>query len=220
MANPIYDTTTDGKFITGGPAYTSYTYSHTVAAQNNRLLVVFADGFTVSGITYNGVSLTNLGISPTANTNSGLIKLQSFYLLNPSTGTNDVEITWNASRTSHLAGSISFYGVSQANQPVDAKDDAIDYDEGGNATATLTIDEDDCVFIGAILGNASTSFADGETETLSTDIGSRYFRIGYGFDDTGSQVVSSSGGNTKVLCAVAFRPGFNTFDPLLLLDYA
>lgn len=88
---------------------TSLTYSHTVAG-SNRLIVVdsIVAGATVTGVTYNGTSLT--GITQITDDASRIHKL--WYLKAPDTGANNVVISVDASV--FIRGtSASYTGVDQ-----------------------------------------------------------------------------------------------------------
>lgn len=80
-----------------GTSATSYTFSFTVSSGSNRILIVSFEGATGSGadditsVTYNGVAMT-LG-QKTAPTNGTNRYLYTYYLLNPSSGANNVVIS-------------------------------------------------------------------------------------------------------------------------------
>lgn len=87
---------------------TTNTWAHTVVAGQTGLLLLVAVGSgasSISGVTYNGVSLTQLGT--TLSYNSGSNKLSLWYLLNPSTGTHNIVAT--VASTSYIAGASCSY---------------------------------------------------------------------------------------------------------------
>ncbi len=217
MANPTYDNSTTATYISGGGTYTTRSYSYTVGAFNNRVLVVMVNGFDVTNITFNDVEMTDAGIDTVFS--GSIMNLQTFYLLNPDVGAHDIAITWGSAVAADIGGAISFYGVAQTGQPEDADFDSIDF---GATSVTLTLGEDDCVYIGGILSGNNAELADGETNVVATDIGSVYFQMGYNFADTGSRIVSSNGGGTEHhLNAISFSPKIGSdFDAMLLADYA
>ena len=101
---------------TQGNGFTPLTFSHTVSG-TDTLLVVFAtanSGQTITGVTYNGVSMTQKGsfIQDSAGP-----KNYCFYLVNPATGANNVVVT--ASSSVCPATAISYTGVDQTT-PIDA----------------------------------------------------------------------------------------------------
>jgi len=107
---PVVDSTSSGKT----PPRTSLTISHATAGSNRLLLVgVSIHNFaseTVSGITYNGVALTQVGSS----TNATDARVEIWRLIAPPTGTYDVVITFSAELSSVArAGVMTFTGVNQ-----------------------------------------------------------------------------------------------------------
>lgn len=92
----------------------THTYSHTCSGVDRILFVGVSvrDTRTVTGVTYNGVSMTQSG---SLSTTTG-IKNYLFYLVNPSTGSNTVSITQSASDTI-TSCSISYTGAAQSGQP-------------------------------------------------------------------------------------------------------
>lgn len=96
---------------------TSVTFSHTTAG-SNRILVVFVrltgSGDTITGVTYNSVSMSSAGASVLSNDSNR--RLYAFYLINPASSTNDIVIT--ASSTSSFKGhAYSYTGAKQSGQP-------------------------------------------------------------------------------------------------------
>lgn len=95
---------------------TSLTYSHTCTG-SNRGLVVFLNNntgsATITGVTYNGVAMTQLHAFQNSDANT---YLYSFYLLNPASGANNIVVSANTS-TNMNAISMSFTGVAQSGQP-------------------------------------------------------------------------------------------------------
>lgn len=123
-----HDSSTD---ITRNSAATTFTFSHTCAG-SDRCLLSFARGpsdQTITGITYNGVSMTALpGTDGVGNTT--FLANYGFYLLDPATGANNVVVTANTS-TTIIAGAVSFTGV----EDLDTAEEA----EGISSAATDTI---------------------------------------------------------------------------------
>lgn len=108
---------TNGQALSGSNA--SNTYSLTVGAGSDRFLVVGnrvrnPTGVTVSGVTYNGVALTQLATySPQATQTN--ISASLFYLATPSTGANNVVATSSVTSTGDFRSAASSYsGVNNA----------------------------------------------------------------------------------------------------------
>ena len=135
-----------------GAVGTTLTYSHTCTG-SNRILFVSAGTIgslvNVTGITYNGVALTNIGFQTT-----GALVTTLWYLVAPATGANNIVITLLSSNP--VTGqSSSFTGASQTGVP--------DASGTGGPTATtsysqsLTSIADNCfAVISGIVGNGLT----------------------------------------------------------------
>lgn len=93
----------------------SKTQAHTVASGSNRGLVVLVAietaSRTVSGITYNGVSLSNIGVDGHSGFSS--LRMEAWKLAAPATGTNNVVISI-AGGTARFSGAI--YSASNVDQ--------------------------------------------------------------------------------------------------------
>lgn len=113
-----FNAAADGSNNGGGSS--SHTFAYTCSSGSNRLLVVLVLGDTsvndVTGVTYNGVSMTLAappGLAPGGPDNRWLYL---FWLVAPATGTNNVVIS--ASSTHYILGGAADYtGVSQTGQP-------------------------------------------------------------------------------------------------------
>lgn len=96
-----------------GGAITTLSWSHTVNAGSDLLLVV---GVSIdntatypTGVTYNGVAMDNVANQPAGGTYSAS---SAWSMVNPPTGANTVEVTF-AAADNFSADSISFEGVDQ-----------------------------------------------------------------------------------------------------------
>lgn len=112
-----YDAVSTGS----GDEVSSLTVSHTTTTESNRLLLVAvaAEDATagtdqeVSGITYDGTAMTNVSAFPT----DAYHRLELWYLLAPSTGANNIIVTFkgtvgDSGKGVSVAG-VSYYGVRQ-----------------------------------------------------------------------------------------------------------
>ena len=149
------DTSTDG----GNVSATSLTYSHTCTGSNLVLFVsvIYGTADNVTGVTYNGVAMTQLGKQQ----RPGGSRFTYLYgLVNPTTGANNVVISNSASDFTEGA-SVSYTGVKQSGLP--------DAFVGQNYTAqtvystNITTIADDCWLTG--LGYGGTVSA-GTNATL------------------------------------------------------
>lgn len=101
----------------GSAASTTVTVSHTVAAGDNRLLVVQATEWNtdVTGATYNGVAMTAFGTKPIAPNDW---EIGGWYLVAPATGTNNAVVTLGALNAEYGVCVTSLAGVDQST-PID-----------------------------------------------------------------------------------------------------
>lgn len=94
---------------------TSLSYSHTVSG-TNRLLWVGPSGYdtgdTVTGVTYNAVSMT---LVPSSAVSNGSHSVSQYGLVAPATGTNTVLISATGYMTDLGGGSVSFTDADQTN---------------------------------------------------------------------------------------------------------
>lgn len=97
---------------------TSYTRSFAISGSDRYLLVSLLDvaGDTVTGVTYNGVAMTQLGKVAAATTRYTYM----YGLANPTTGTNDIVATRSSGTSVFGFGAINLSGASQTTSPVDA----------------------------------------------------------------------------------------------------
>jgi hypothetical protein len=109
----------------------SVTFSHTVNARSNSILVVtvgLTDNVPVTAVTYNGDALTEIdyvGASSPA--------VAMWYMVNPDTGTHTVDVSM--SETFGTIAATNFYNVDQ-NSPVGTPAS----DEASTGTASVTVD--------------------------------------------------------------------------------
>lgn len=149
-----YTNSTNGRLNTGG---TSITISFdATGSDSNTLLVVgwFQDGTSsVSGVTYNGVSMTSIN----SNVMPGSINTGMFYLLGPTTGSNNLVVTRNTSINT-LNFVVGLYsGVRQTSQP-DASINASNQ-VGQNPSVSITTSVANCWIIGSLFAGATFSSA-------------------------------------------------------------
>ncbi len=113
-------------------------FSHTVAAGNDRILVVGinkAGSTAISSVRYSGLDLTEIR----SDGNSNNARTSLWYMVNPPVGTADVVITVGLVETL-TAGSISLTGVNQTN-PINVHNGATGSSTAPAVTLTTTNDE-------------------------------------------------------------------------------
>jgi len=130
----------DGGNATG----TSHTFSYTCGAGSDRLLFVSVVGGIIGvdaddvTVTYNSTAMSKIGVVTTTINRF----LSCFFLLNPSSGANNVVITAGASH--FLSGAAADYsGVAQSGQP-DASATNVAGPAASSITGTVTTIADNC----------------------------------------------------------------------------
>ena len=112
----------------------SRTWSHTVGAGLNRILIVGVSlnngAGNVNSVTYGGTALVRIG----SRTDGGLnTKIEIWKLVAPASGTANIVVTLSAAKRI-VAGSVSFTGVDQT-----TPNGAFASNVGANATATVNV---------------------------------------------------------------------------------
>lgn len=128
------------------------TLSHTVTGSNTALLVwVFADdGDRVTGVTYNGVSMTLIRKRARYDANQ---QMYLYALANPSTGANNISVSFTSTITNGMIAGVSYTGVHQTT-PVEAYAD--DSQSSANASVSVTTLTDNAWIVGMLQAGGST----------------------------------------------------------------
>ena len=151
----------------------SATLAHTCTGSN---LVLFAgvgcngnSGDVVTGVTYNGSSMTRLG-----NTDfSGSFSMYVYYIINPATGTNDIVASLSSSRFTKVSG-LSVTGALQSGVP-----DGQDLITAGPTTSISvvpTVVASNC-WVFSFVGNDANNAMTGSTgiNAVATQVGNSYY---------------------------------------------
>lgn len=138
----------------GSTTATSLTVAHTCTGSNRLLLVHILTNNTtdtLTGMTYNGVAMTRLGIH--ASTPNNFIAYV-YGLLAPATGSNNVVVTFSGSTVIGLQN-VSYTGVKQSGLP-DASNSNND-DDGNDWSESITTIANNCWhFLGKRSGSDAT----------------------------------------------------------------
>jgi hypothetical protein len=144
---------------TGGNGGTSQTFSHTCTG-TNRLLFVGAfnqeSSSTVTGVTYDGVALTEIDHSSQTSNSVSL-----WYLIAPSTGASDVVITRSTSTNALVGVAVSYTGCLQSGVP--DSDNTGGSGSGTTLTIATTTVEDNCWITGIFRNNSGVNVASSNT---------------------------------------------------------
>ncbi len=148
-----FDTSSKKTVTTTG---TSITWSHTCTGSN---LILIASVMwranaaeTLTGITYNGVAMTSIS-DVSGGTSS---HVSTYYLINPTTGANNIVATWSAAPYNMTGIGASYTGAKQTGQP-----DSSNTGTGTGTTLTIatTVVASNCWTVGAFGCSAYSSDA-------------------------------------------------------------
>ena len=146
---------------------TSGTLSYTCSG-SDRILLVFtnneAGADDITGVTYNGVALTQLG---TGVIRSGSVTLRTWYLIAPATGANNIVVSRSTSADTWCLV-VSYTGVSQTGFP-DAS--ATFQDSTSPMTGTLTTIADNAIAVMVGSGTQTQTASTGATFVLNNTSG-------------------------------------------------
>ena len=158
----------DAKSSGSGSNVTSVTVSHTVSGSNTILFVSVGTkdgggGAAVSGVTYNGVAMTNI---TTQNISSAYYQ-DLWYLINPSTGTNNIVASFGGvSADQAVVSAASYTGVLQISPLTTANTNQNSSANSLSSTVTTSVDNSFVVSSVAFDGDGSNqpAVAGGETQ--------------------------------------------------------
>lgn len=175
---------------------TSLTVSHTCTGTRRALYVAICANTTdtITGVTYAGVSMTQVAGLVDAG-GGGLSRWEYlYYLSNPAAGVNDIVVSSSAS--SYIeANAASYTGVKQSGQPEVFASDSNIHTSALTGTLTTITDSSWCVMAGKNQGGALTAGAS-TTQRATTLVSAIY-------DSNGS--VEPAGSRSLVMNSVAGR---------------
>lgn len=216
-----FDASAIKAFTAGSPV----TFSHTCTG-SDRILIVFVwdtagTSHGTTGVTYNGVSMTQIGTAQTHPT-TGVSSTSAWYLIAPATGSNTISIaTTTAGSTAAVA--MSYTGAKQSGQPdSNAKNS---YNTTAHTTWSLstTVVASNCWLAAGMVDDSNAPTA-GASTTMRQNSASGFG----GFDSngtvsTGSQTLnfafSSSGKQTGIIVSIAPSVATATTNPAFLLNF-
>lgn len=136
--------------------------SHTCTGANRALVVMtraYDSGVSVTGVTYNGVALTQSGSGDTLSNDT----MQRWFLVAPATGANNITVSITPAGRVDI-GAISLTGAKQSGQP-----DAAGSTTGNSATATrsiTTVADNSWAILAAFSNGASGAWSSGTNATV------------------------------------------------------
>lgn len=187
----------------------SLTYAHTCTG-DDRILFVFVETAEpttdyVTSVTYNSVAMTR--INTVTFTNGGSARVYLYYLIAPSTGSNNVVITSSSSIALIRGNAVSYTGASQTGQP-DGNNTASG--SGSSGTIAITTTADNCWMVFGQANNAAEPTAGSNATRRGTSGGG-----GFGYFDSNGAITPAAlftmgwavgGGNGFGVCAASFSP--------------
>lgn len=122
---------------------TSISVTHVCTGSNLILICCLAiGGNQVATATYNGVSMTSIGM------NFSNRSVQMFYLVNPATGSNALTASWSSAGLAYIEG-MSYTGASQTGQPDSSNTAGSTAGVGTSFSAATTVVAANCWLVGA-----------------------------------------------------------------------
>lgn len=183
---------------------TSISWSHTVNAGNNRLLVVIVPipynsyNNTVSSISFGSQSLTRAKNI----LNTGYCADEIWYLIAPNVGTNTITVTYSNTVYYRGGGAISLFGVDQTS-PLGSTNGATGY--GGTASINLTVQNNSIIIEGFSSISSYWSPTSGQTQIPNTG---SYGYVGYKIITTGGSYTETwtlNGSSQWALAGAEFK---------------
>lgn len=172
-----FDAASNGRSATSDQ---TLTVSHVVSGSNRLLVVAVTTSDSIdadrpiTGITYAGTPLTK---ATSTQNNAGDFGAEIWYLVAPSTGTNNIIITATAGITRIVGGGVSLTGIDQTT-PLDATGGA--QGSSGESSAVVTTVADNAWVVDANAQNTSGG------ATVGTDQTERWNNIGTVLDGASS----------------------------------
>lgn len=166
---------------------TTLTWSHTMSATANGILIVAVQAYSlvtgtdlVTGVTYNGVAMTRLattvtGIQPLDNANPTLSNyfIYFYFLYAPSTGANNVVVTCSAAPGfgAFWGCSASYTGVAQSGFATASAKSRTTGGADVTGTVTTTVDNSWVVMINGADDGPTCAAGTGTTKRVSNPTG-------------------------------------------------
>lgn len=182
----------DNATIINAGTVSSVTGSHTCSGSDRILIVHVSHNGTAShdSVTYNGVALTKIADVVESR------RLSVWYLIAPSTGSNDVVVTFGGSSPNVRCGAISYTGAKQSAQP-----DSFNSDQNGSGTISTTVVADNCWLIGAFYDDSLATLTGSATVRINNSY--TITQDSNGVVGTGSQSSVVTGGTASDVLSIA-----------------
>ncbi len=165
------------------------TFSHTVSGSNRFLLVSISTNTSISitGVTYNGVTMTALAAAVDNTDSSANSRLHVFRLIAPATGANNVVVTFSGAPSDRTVIAESFTDVNQTT-PM-----------GTVATSTTNNSASPSVTVVGASGDLIVDFHGANDALSTTSAGSGQTSRASSLPSTGSISSTENGGASVVM---------------------
>lgn len=161
---PAFDATSNGTVS----AASNITVEHTCTGSNRILVVWVAGNQTTSAVTYNTVSMTQLG----TNQSSGGLLINAWYLVNPATGAHNIVATHGSGANALVA--MSFTAVDQVS-PITA---AVESAASGQTSRTVApFSRSNTMTVAGICHQTNEVHTPNTGDTERSDVGTTNLRI-------------------------------------------
>lgn len=177
----------------------SWTVSHTVDTGMTLLVVATVQGSSVTGITYNGVAMTQFVAAGNPN--------YIYYLKNPTEGAHNIVVSMSASNNDHALTAWNFSGNDTTTAMESATDPGLNTD---STTVTTTLDGE--YVVSSMRTNSTGSTWTYSTGTKNQDAATTNYKVASGYQaavTAGSQTVTwskSAGTSNNIFAAVKAAP--------------
>lgn len=187
-------------------------FSHTCTGSDLGLVVVLSvSGNDVTGVTYNGVSMTQVGSVQFGATGT---YQYAFALSNPATGSHTVSMSSTASRTWRATAS-SYTGVNQTTASLTEGFNSVNETASGNRTVSVTVStanswlvashySNDADPTSAVNGVNRVTFGEADLVDSNGTVGTGSQTIGYGWGTSDNHVIIGFAITPKASTATAF----------------
>lgn len=199
-----HDASAEGQVGSGS---SSLTFSHTTAGTNRLLFVCVVTGNNSPTVTYNSVSMTQIG---TGVSNTGYYT-HIFYLAAPATGTNDVVITLGSGTNGILGLSASYTGAAQTGIPDSSNTGTLT--DSTPLSVSTTTSADNSWVVGCFGGSPNVDPSAGTATTLRQAISNALPIQGAVVDTNGA--VTPAGAR-----ALEVQPGATSFQSMYVASFA
>jgi hypothetical protein len=197
---PSYKTITVDA-VSGKAFNTTKTLNHTVGTGADTLLIVCVAvrGDNITGVTFDGVAMTQAVDSSTYDANI-------FYLANPNVGTHQIAVTTSGTDSLIIAG-LSVFNADIAN-PVDDTDSNVDSSSPFVATNTLTASVANGIAVQSVIHqhDSTGTFGAGQTSLVnsaSTDGGAASYKT---YASTGNVTMTYTAGDLVSQSVMLVKP--------------